>query len=219
VVWGDEVEVEANYLLLHENFADVTHVPFVHPEISPAVLHTAAPPLEIKVTETAVYYERNYPAATLADWHASATNLPPDGEYEERESGSFLSPALWVDAWEVFAADAATGKKRSYSLRFAQAVTPVSPTSSRLVWRVGRDFATDAGWMTASLRTLFTDYYERVARVAEEIQATIEAMGPRSMFNVSADAAVLQVRRIVSMMLAEEAGAGVLRERVTGATV
>jgi hypothetical protein len=126
---------------------------------------------------------------------------------------------LWVDAWEVFAADAATGKKRSYSLRFAQAVTPVSPTSSRLVWRVGRDFATDAGWMTASLRTLFTDYYERVARVAEEIQATIEAMGPRSMFNVSADAAVLQVRRIVSMMLAEEAGAGVLRERVTGATV
>lgn len=211
LVWGGELEVEANYMLLHENFADVTHVPFVHPEISPAVLRTAPPPLEIEVTETAVWYKRKYPAATLAHWHASATGLPPDGEYEELESGSFLSPALWVDAWQVFAPGGADGQTRSYSLRFAQAVTPVSPTSCRLIWRVGRDFVLDAAWVTASLRTMFTEYYGRVGRLAEEIQRSIDAAGPRLMFNVSADAAALRVRRIVANMLAEEAGAIALR--------
>ena len=97
-------DVAANYLLLHENFADVTHVPIVHPEISPEVLHVAAPTLEIDLTETSVWYSRNYPATPLAPWQASATGLP-GGEYEQRESGTFVSPALWVDAWEVFAPD------------------------------------------------------------------------------------------------------------------
>ncbi len=202
-VCGGELEVTANYLLLHENFADVTHVPIVHPEISPQVLHVAAPPLEIELTEASVWYSRNYPAAPLAAWQSSSTGLP-DGEYEQRESGTFLSPALWVDAWEVFAPAAETGERRSYGVRFAQAVTPVSPSSCRLVWRVGRDFSTDAGWVTASLQTSFGEYYARVVSIVEERQRVIDATGPHAEFNVSADAAALQVRRIIADMLTEE---------------
>jgi vanillate O-demethylase monooxygenase subunit len=195
--------VTANYLLLHENFADVTHVPIVHPEISPEVLHVAAPTLEIDLAETSVWYARNYPAAPLAPWQASATGLP-GGEYEQRESGTFVSPALWTDAWEVFAPDRVTGERRSYAVRFAQAVTPVDGGTSRLVWRLGRDFAVGAGWVTASLQTLFGEYYGRVASVAEEIHRTIAASGPAAEFNVNADAAALQVRRIIALMLEEE---------------
>ena len=88
---GGELDVTANYLLLHENFADVTHVPIVHPEISPQVLHVAAPPLEIELTEASVWYSRNYPAAPLAAWQSSSTGLP-DGEYEQRESGHVPQP-------------------------------------------------------------------------------------------------------------------------------
>jgi vanillate O-demethylase monooxygenase subunit len=199
---GGVVDVEANYLLLLENFADVTHVPVVHPEISPQVLHGAAPALEIELAESAVWYSRDYPAAPLADWQASATGLAA-GEYEQRESGKFVSPALWVDAWEVYAPDAA-GERRSYAVRFAQAVTPVSRTRSRLTWRLGRDFAPHAGWVTASLQTIFAEYYARIASIAEGIQATIELGGPGPEFNVNADAAALQVRRIIAAMLEEE---------------
>jgi vanillate O-demethylase monooxygenase subunit len=202
-VCGGAAEVAANYLLLHENFADVTHVPIVHPEVSPEVLHVAAPTLEVDVTETSVWYSRNYPASPLAPWQTSATGLP-GGEYEQRESGTFVSPALWVDAWEVFAPDPGTGERRSYAVRFAQAVTPVDRGTSRLIWRLGRNFATDAGWVTASLQTLFGEYYGRVASVAEAIHRTIAASGPAAEFNVNADAAALQVRRIVRLMLEEE---------------
>ena len=58
--------------------------------------------------------------------------------------------------------------------------------------------------MTASLQTLFGEYYGRVAFVAEEIHRTIAASGPAAEFNVNADAAALQVRRIVRLMLEEE---------------
>lgn len=204
-VFGGQLEIAANYLLLHENLADVTHVPFVHPEVSPAVLRAAAPPLDVRVSEASVHYQRDYPPAGLADWHLHATGLPPAGQYQERESGSFRSPGLWVDDWEVLAtADGIV--PHTYSLRFAQAVTPVAPDRSRLVWHVGRNFRTADAGVTASLRALFGEYYERVARVAETLQGTIAEMGPRPMFNVSADAAALQVRRIIAMMLAEESG-------------
>ena len=104
----------------------------------------------------------------------------------------------------MFAPDPGTGERRSYAVRFAQAVTPVDGGTSRLVWRLGRNFATGAGWVTASLQTLFGEYYGRVAFVAEEIHRTIAASGPAAEFNVNADAAALQVRRIITLMLEEE---------------
>ena len=60
------------------------------------------------------------------------------------------------------------------------------------------------GWVTASLQTLFAEYYGRVASLTEEVQYTIDLGGRWAEFNVSADAAALQVRRIVTGMLEEE---------------
>ena len=64
------MEVAAGFLLLHENFADVTQVPFVAPEIAPAVLAATTPPLEVVVTETTVELRREFPAAPLPGWQA-----------------------------------------------------------------------------------------------------------------------------------------------------
>ena len=42
---GDVWETEADLLLLHENFADITHVAVVDPFIAPPVLRSSPPPL------------------------------------------------------------------------------------------------------------------------------------------------------------------------------
>ena len=63
-------EVAAGFLLLHENFADVTQVPFVAPEIAPAALAGSTPPLEVVVTETTVELRREFPPAPLPGWQA-----------------------------------------------------------------------------------------------------------------------------------------------------
>jgi hypothetical protein len=50
-----------------------------------------------------------------------------------------------------------------------------------------------------------------VQRILETMQEVLDADGPRREINVSADAAALQVRKIIRNMVADEAGAGFRR--------
>jgi vanillate O-demethylase monooxygenase subunit len=198
---GGRVDVDANYLLLHEIFADVTHIPFVHPDVAPTVLgDVPPPPLEVEVTETAVSFSRAYPPGPLASWHSQAVGLPADGSYEQREHGSFVNAGLWVDRWEALHDGAA------HVLGFTQAITPVGVDRTRLHWWISRQANPDDSAITRALQAQFNEYYRRVAEVAETMQAVIDADGPRRDVNVSADAAALQVRRIVNALVREESG-------------
>jgi Vanillate O-demethylase oxygenase C-terminal domain len=71
------------------------------------------------------------------------------------------------------------------------------------VWRVSRNFAPGAD-VSANLTPLFTDYYDRVRQILETMQRVIARDGVRDDVSVAADAAALQVRKIVTRMLAEE---------------
>lgn len=204
--FGGQHDVNAGYLLLHETFADVTHVPFIDPDVAPLVLKTVPPPLEIELTETSVSFSRDYPAAPLTEWQWRATGLSADQTYEQREVGRFAAPGLWVDRWEVHAEDPASGEPRVYGLRFTQAVTPVTESTSGLVWRLSRDFAVGDASAEETLLAAFSQYYSRVKQVVETVQATLEDSGVRRDVDVNADLAALHVRKIVRAMVAEETG-------------
>jgi vanillate O-demethylase monooxygenase subunit len=198
---GGEREVAAGYLLLHESFADVTQVPFVAPDISPVVL-ASPPPLDVVVTETTVALHREFPPAPLPAWQAQMLGGASD-DFATAQDAFFLSPAAWVDHWDVTSSDGRTAR-----LRFTQLVTPMGPGRSRVAWAVSRDFAVDdasAGDLCASL---FDDYYARVFRAMETAQAVLDTDGPGPEVNVAADVAALKVRDIVLGMLAEESPSG-----------
>ena len=67
---GEVWETKADLLLLHENFADITHVAVVDPFIAPPVLRSSPPPLEVEVTETTVSFSRTYQPAPIPAWQA-----------------------------------------------------------------------------------------------------------------------------------------------------
>jgi phenylpropionate dioxygenase-like ring-hydroxylating dioxygenase large terminal subunit len=195
---GETVEVAAGALLLHENFADVTQVPFVAPEIAPAAL-ASAPPLEVVVTETTVELRREFPPSALPDWQAAMlAGAGAGGDCTTAQRGYFLSPAVWVDHWDT-SYDGGVAR-----LRFTQLVTPVDDVSSRLHWRVTRDFAVGDAGADARMQEMFADYYARVQVAMETAQATIDRYGPGPEVNVAADVAALRVREIVRGMVAEE---------------
>ena len=56
----------------------------------------------------------------------------------------------------------------------------------------------------AQIAPLFTDYYERVRDILETMQGVLSLDGPRPDVSVAADAAALQVRKIVSRMVADD---------------
>jgi vanillate O-demethylase monooxygenase subunit len=203
---GAEWETEADLLLLHENFADITHVAVVDPYIAPPVLRSSPPPLEVEVTETTVSFSRTYEPAPIPEWQAELLGLPADAEHVQHEQGAFVTPGLWVDRWDVHA-ESASNKTQIYTFRFTHAVTPISPGRTRHAWRVSRNFALgeQAGKV---LLPIFTDYYKRVKLILETMQDVLDVDGPRKEVNVSADAAVLQVRKIIRNMVADETGSG-----------
>ncbi|MGA8246739.1 MAG: Rieske 2Fe-2S domain-containing protein [Nocardioides sp.] len=194
---GGTTTIEAGFLLLHENFADVTQVPFVAPEIAPAVLGQAPPPLEVVVTETTVELGRAFAASPLPEWQAEMLGID-SGEGETVQRGYFLSPAVWVDHWDV------EHEKGTARLRFTQLVTPIDDRRSRLHWRVSRDFAVDDRAADHRMRAMFGDYYRRVQSAMETAQEVLDTDGPGPEVNVAADVAALRVREIVRAMLAEE---------------
>lgn len=199
-VSGEE-DVLASLLLLHENFADVTQVPFVAPDIAPAVLGTAPPPLEVVVSETSVSLHRDFPPAPLPEWQAEIVGCPLDAPYRTEQSGFFPSPAVWVDHWDAQAEDGTWIR-----LRFTHLVTPIDESSCRLLWAVSRDFALGNRAVDQYLDGIFTDYYDRVIDAMETAQEALETYGPGPEVNVNADAVGLKVREIIADLLAAEGG-------------
>jgi vanillate O-demethylase monooxygenase subunit len=203
-------EVAAGYLLLHENFADVTQVPFVAPDISPVVLGDAPPPLDVVVTETTVALHRTFPPAPLPAWQAKLLGAGQDQRYSTAQDAFFLSPAAWVDHWDVTGPDGSTSR-----LRFTQLVTPVGGGASRVLWAVSRDFAVGDADAGSAVAAVFDDYYGRVMTAMETAQRVLDLDGPGPEVNVSADVAALKVREIVTLMLTEQEPAGGTRPRRT----
>lgn len=199
--FGDAWTTEANFLLLHENFADITHVSVVDPEIAPPVLSSGhVPRLDVEVTETSVSFRREFPPAPLAAWHADLCGVARHAAFVQREEGRFVSTGLWADSWEVVSEDE---PRAVGSFRFTHAVTPVDATSTRHIWQVSRDFA-PGDLVSADLVPRFRRYYSTVREILETMQRVLLIDGPRDDVGVAADAAALQVRKIVSRMVAEE---------------
>ncbi len=198
--FGGAWTTEADFALLHENFADITHVAVVDPTIAPPVLTAGPVPLlEVEVTETSVSFHRDYPPAPLAPWHAPLVGVAEDTAFPQREEGRFVAPGLWLDSWDV----ADPGSGATWTFRFTHAVTPVTPTSTSHVWWVSRNFALGED-VSANLVPMFTAYYGRVREILQTMQQVITRDGAREEVSVAADAAALQVRKILGRMLADE---------------
>lgn len=198
--------VAANYLLLHENALDRAHFPFVHNETSHHGYLTQPPPLQIEVTETTVSYARAFPAAPLTPWQAEVTGLPADATFVQREHGEFRSPGLHVDVMDI---DSGQESGRTLHTVFIRAFTPLTPASTRVIWRVARNYTTDSpdsSAATARLREIHETSMAEDKPFLEEIQASRSAGDDRTDVNAAADSAAVRAQQIVGRMLLEERG-------------
>ena len=89
------------------------------------------------------------------------------------------------------------------TFRFTHAVTPVDATSTRHVWRVSRNFAPGSRSPRTCSRCS-PGYYSQVRDILETMQGVLAIDGPRADVSVTADAAALQVRKIVARMVSDE---------------
>jgi vanillate O-demethylase monooxygenase subunit len=204
---GEQLRAEANYLLLHEHYLDLTNVFAMHTANVPPGMERLPSLDEVEVSEMSVGYSRVLPLARLADWEAEATGLPRSPEYRRREQGTFVSPALHVQRWEIETADAG-----SFAQMRIHGFTPETPTTTHVFLQIAHNYAIDRTVVSEHLRTVFLDMTRRDIAVLELVQRQLAADGgSRRAVNVKADRAALRARRVAQAMVSEEAGRRVLR--------
>ncbi len=202
--FGDAWETKASIALMLDNFADITHVVHVDPDIAPPALDAAPPPLQVTVTETTMRFSRDYPPAQLADWNAQVLELPADAAHAQREEGELIAPGLWVDRWHITVAGHGEADG-THTFVFTHTLTPVDEQTTRHVWRVSRNFSPSRA-AEGTLAPIFERYYTRVRDVLETMQRMVDTDGRRPEVRVAADAAASAVRRIMERLVSEETG-------------
>ena len=206
------LRVEANYLLLHEHYLDLTDVFVMHPEVVPPDIEVLPQLDEVEVSERSVSYSRVTPPSRLAPWEAEATGLSADASGMRREEGTFVSPALHVQHYVIAPEDG-----EGYELLRIQGFTPESTEATHVFLQMARNFASDDGKVAEFLRTMFREWAVRDAAVLETIQGRLgEETGLPRDINVKADRAAVRARRIAMEMVDDESGRFTLTRILAG---
>lgn len=193
--------VDANYLMVHEHYLDFSYAPIVHAGDIPHGIRIMPPFSDVEITETAVSYTRVLPDATLTDWEAEAIGLDRSHPYGRREMGTFTSPALHLQRWDVVDASGKT-----FSTTRIHGITPTDVTSTNVFMIGSRNYRLGDTSTTDRLRGFLEG-------VAGRDNSILEMASSHSGYNrwqagveFQADAAVMRARGIVATMMANERG-------------
>jgi phenylpropionate dioxygenase-like ring-hydroxylating dioxygenase large terminal subunit len=198
--------VEANYLMVHEHLLDFSYAPVLHGTDLPPGMNSMPAFKSVEVTETTVSYTRILPELPLAGWQADGIGLNAAVSYKHRESGTFVSPAMHRQYWDVETADGTI-----YTTTRTHAITPETECSTHVFMASSRNYRTDNDEVTARLRSFLAEVAERDTTVLEMASRHAGYDGWRGGVEFQADAAALRARRIVGVMLSKEAGRSPIR--------
>jgi vanillate O-demethylase monooxygenase subunit len=204
--FADAWHVNANYMMVHEHYLDFSYAPILHRQDIPAEIAGMPAFNDIEVTETTVSYTRILPDAHLVDWEADATGLDRGVPYKRRESGTFASPAIHRQFWEIESRNGGV-----YTTTRTHGITPETETSTHVFMQASRNYALDSGEVTDGLRSFLAEVARRDTSILEMASQHSGYDGWRGGVEFQADAAALRARRIVGVMLAKEAGRSTIR--------
>jgi phenylpropionate dioxygenase-like ring-hydroxylating dioxygenase large terminal subunit len=204
--FGSAWQVSANYMMAHEHYLDFSYAPVIHARDIPAEIQRMPAFNDVEVTETTVTYTRLLPEAHLTDWEADATGLDRVPMYKRRESGTFASPALHFQYWQI---DTAT--HGNHTTTRTHAITPETETSTHVFMQSSRNYRLDDDAVTNRLRSFLDEVTQRDISILEMASNHSGYDRWRGGVEFRADAAILRARRIVGVMLAKEAGRAEIR--------
>jgi phenylpropionate dioxygenase-like ring-hydroxylating dioxygenase large terminal subunit len=207
-------QVAAHYMMLHEHYLDFSYAPTLHASVMPPGVERLPAVENVEVTETTVSFTRVLSDTALADWEAEATGLDRRATYTRREQETFASPAMHIQRWDI-ELDGGTAFRHFRT----HAITPATQSSAHVFMQVSRNYETNSEGVTALLRARTNEIVRRDTEIVETAAAHAGYDGWRSGVEFRTDAAVQRARRIVSVMLAREAGRSAIRPGLPAPTI
>jgi vanillate O-demethylase monooxygenase subunit len=198
VIVGDYNRVEANYLLMHENLCDLSHLPYLHAKTFGTGKDYAAVPLTVEKEDGGVTFYRY----SENRWDLIKFIYPPsvdysDVDYEHRSGGTFLSPAMHSGYGKLSPRDGSP-KLQHHVNHF---LTPEHQDTCHYYWYVARNYALDDTDSDDRFRQFITSGFEedKVASRLMQQMLTTDKHEFREL-NVAADKAGAMMRMAVKKM-------------------
>ena len=202
VIVGDYNHVDSNYLLMHENLCDLSHLPYLHADTFATSKGYAEVPLTVESLDAGVNFYR----LTEDRWDLIKFMYPPSLDYsarkmEHRSGGAFLSPAMCQGYGKLTPADDEPRLVHNVN----HFLTPEHQDSCHYYWYVARNYALDDAGFSDRFRALVTAGFEedKVAVRSMQKMLTTDKHAYREM-NLAGDKAGMMMRMAVKKLVDAE---------------
>jgi len=187
-----------NYVSLHENLLDLTHLSFVHGK-SFGTPDYARAPFKTTLTEDRFAITRTVVPTLLPPVWGDPTGLSGVASAARIATSEFLSPALHQVSVTFYDSALPEDRRPVFKIRTAHLPTPEEKGSTHYFIVHGRDFALDDEQVTRTMHAqLFAAFEEDVVALGN-LEQVLEQTAPEDMYEISvaSDAPSVAMRRYI----------------------
>ena len=190
----DYMHLPGNYVSLHENLLDLTHLSYVHAS-SFGTPDYARAPYEVDLGESRFRITRHVVPTRLPPIWSIPTGLLHDNAARIATS-EFVSPALHVVSARFYDNGLPQERRPEFSIKTCHVPTPESPGSTHYFIVHARDFALDDAGVTAFMHEqLMTAFREDVSALSRLEHVLADADPERIEISVASDGPAVAMRR------------------------
>lgn len=199
--------LEGNYLLMHENLADLSHLPFLHAKTFGASGDWAEIPVQVEKENDQVHYWRE-----TDKWEMAAPLYPPSVDCSERPidaklGATFVSPAMCRGWTRVEILDSSNGEQKTLENEINHYLTPETHDTAHYYWSFARNCDIDNAAFSGLFEQVVSAAFDEDRTATRQMQAVLdEDRHEITDINIAGDKSSVMVRKLILDMSEREHG-------------
>lgn len=204
-MWGRKA-LEGNYLLMIENLADLSHLPYLHENTFGADEAWATVPIETEREGDMVHYWRS-----TKDWKMAAPLYPPTLNYTGRDidaklGATIVSPAMCRGWTTVTINDAQGNEQKELLNEINHYLTPEYHNTAHYYWSFARNCDIDNEEFSAGFEHVVSAAFEEDRVATRFMQQLLDDDGHDVVdLNIAGDKSSMMVRHMIVELVGREA--------------
>ena len=199
--------LEGNYLLMHENLADLSHLPFLHANTFGASGDWAEIPVQVERENDQVHYWRE-----TNKWAMAAPLYPPSVDCSERQvdaklGATFVSPAMCRGWTRVEIQDSKNGEQRMLQNEINHYLTPEKHDTAHYYWSFARNCDIENSSFSDGFEQVVTAAFDEDRTATRQMQILLdEDRHDITDINIAGDKSSVMVRKVILELNEREHG-------------
>lgn len=201
------LHLRGNYVSLHENLLDLTHLSYIHIN-SFGTPDYARAPFDVEIQQDRFAVLRSVVPTQLPPIWGKPTGLFGCPTAARIARSEFVSPAMHVVTVRVYDSALPEGGRPEYLLRTAHLPTPETHGSTHYFVVHGRDFAQGDEALSRSMHEQLLTVFREDVEALELLETVLDERGPDFFeISVASDAPAVAMRRYLKRCAARGGGA------------